>query len=89
MTITEIKPLVCHGYRTNWVFVNVMTDEGVHGVGEVTLEYREPTLMECIRDHGRIVQDGTYAQLAACPASARWPGRAGAGAGGSRRLPIE
>ncbi len=39
----------------------------VHGVGEVTLEYREPTLMECIRDHGRIVQDGTYAQLAACP----------------------
>ncbi len=67
MTITEIKPLVCHGYRTNWVFVNVMTDEGVHGVGEVTLEYREPTLMECIRDHGRIVQDGTYAQLAACP----------------------
>ena len=49
MRITEIKPLVCHCYRTNWVFVKVGTDAGIHGVGEATLEYREPTLMEAIR----------------------------------------
>jgi galactonate dehydratase len=53
MKITEIKPLVCHCYRTNWVFVKVMTDEGVHGVGEATLEYREQTVMEAIRELDR------------------------------------
>jgi len=50
MKITEIKPIICHCYRTNWVFVKVMTDEGVYGVGEATLEYREKTLAECIRE---------------------------------------
>jgi len=49
MRITQIKPLVCHCYRTNWIFVKVMTDEGLHGVGEATLEYREPTVVEAIR----------------------------------------
>lgn len=31
-------------FRTNWVFVKVYTDEGVTGVGEATLEYKEMAL---------------------------------------------
>jgi len=53
MKITEIKPLICHCYRTNWVFVKVMTDEGVYGVGEATLEYREQTVATAIRELDR------------------------------------
>lgn len=53
MKITAIKPLVCHCYRTNWVFVKVLTDEGVHGVGEATLEYREETVVQAIHELGR------------------------------------
>jgi galactonate dehydratase len=53
MKITQIKPLICHAYRTNWVFVKVMTDEGIHGVGEATLEYREQTVAEAIRELDR------------------------------------
>lgn len=53
MKITEIKPLICHCYRTNWVFVKVMTDEGLHGVGEATLEYCEQTVAQAIRELDR------------------------------------
>ena len=53
MKITEIKPLLCHCYRTNWVFVKVMTDEGVYGVGEATLEYREQTVVASIHEIAR------------------------------------
>ncbi len=53
MKISQIKPLICHAYRTNWVFVVVMTDEGIHGVGEATLEYREQTVAEAIRELDR------------------------------------
>ena len=49
MRITQVQPFVCHCYRTNWVFVKVSTDEGLHGWGEATLEYREPALAEAIR----------------------------------------
>jgi galactonate dehydratase len=49
MRITRVEPFVCHCYRTNWVFVKISTDEGVHGWGEATLEYREPALAEAIR----------------------------------------
>ena len=41
MKITGIKTFVCNAYRTNWVFVKVLTDEpGLWGVGEATLEYK-------------------------------------------------
>lgn len=41
MKVTAIETYVCHVYRTNWVFVRVMTDSGIYGVGEATLEMRE------------------------------------------------
>lgn len=50
MKITEIRPLVCHAYRTNWVFVKVCTDTGLYGVGEATIEYREATVVQALRE---------------------------------------
>ncbi len=44
MKITDIKTFVVDCFRTNWVFVKVYTDEGVCGVGEGTLEYKEKAL---------------------------------------------
>ncbi len=44
MKITDIKTFVVDCYRTNWVFVKVYTDEGLTGVGEGTLEYKEKAL---------------------------------------------
>ena len=54
MKITDIKSFVVDCFRTNWVFVKVYTDEGITGVGEGTLEYKEKALVgaiEHIRDY--------------------------------------
>ncbi|MDD4869117.1 MAG: galactonate dehydratase [Kiritimatiellae bacterium] len=51
MKITAIKTFICHVYRTNWVFVKVLTDvPGLYGVGEATLEYRELTVAQACRE---------------------------------------
>lgn len=55
MKITEIKTFLCHAYRTNWVFVKVLTDDGIYGVGEATLEYREKTVISAIHDLERTI----------------------------------
>ena len=44
MKITDIKTITVDCFRTNWVFVKVETDEGISGVGEATLEYKEKAL---------------------------------------------
>lgn len=44
MEITDVKTFVVDCFRTNWVFVKVYTDEGIAGVGEGTLEYKEHAL---------------------------------------------
>ena len=44
MKITDIRCFSVDCFRTNWVFVKVYTDEGVTGVGEATLEYKEKAL---------------------------------------------
>ena len=54
MKVTDIKTFVVDCFRTNWVFVKVYTDEGIDGVGEATLEYKEKALVgavESIRDY--------------------------------------
>lgn len=54
MKITDVKPFVVDCFRTNWVFVKVYTDEGIDGVGEATLEYKEKALLgalEHIREY--------------------------------------
>ena len=50
MKVTQVKTFICHAYRTNWVFVKVITDSGLYGVGEATLEYREPTVVQAIKE---------------------------------------
>lgn len=50
MKITGIKTLICHAYRTNWVFVKVLTDSGLYGVGEATLEHRELTVAAAVQE---------------------------------------
>ncbi len=51
MKITEIRTFLCHVYRTNWVFVKVLTDvPGLYGVGEATLEHRELTVVEACKE---------------------------------------
>ena len=52
MKITDVKTFVVDCFRTNWVFVKVYTDEGIDGVGEGTLEYKERALVGAI-DHIR------------------------------------
>ena len=48
MKITDIKPFVVDCFRTNWVFIKVYTDEGIDGVGEATLEYKEKALLGAV-----------------------------------------
>lgn len=50
MKVTGIKTFICHAYRTNWVFVKVLTDEGLYGVGEATLEMRELTVAAAVQE---------------------------------------
>ena len=44
MKVTDVKIFSVDAFRTNWVFVKVYTDEGIDGVGEATLEYKEKAL---------------------------------------------
>ncbi|MBO4366995.1 MAG: galactonate dehydratase [Clostridia bacterium] len=48
MKITDIRPFVVDCFRTNWVFIKVYTDEGIDGVGEATLEYKEKALLGAV-----------------------------------------
>ncbi len=48
MLVTDVKTFVVDCYRTNWVFVKVYTDEGISGVGEGTLEYKEKALVGAV-----------------------------------------
>ncbi|MDY6315577.1 MAG: galactonate dehydratase [Clostridia bacterium] len=48
MKVTDIKTFTVDCFRTNWVFVKVYTDEGISGVGEATLEYKEKALIGAI-----------------------------------------
>lgn len=48
MKITDIKTFVVDCFRTNWVFVKVYTDEGISGVGEGTLEYKEKAFLGAV-----------------------------------------
>ena len=42
MKISGIKTFVVHCFRTNWVFVKVETDEGIHGRKKEKIKRRCP-----------------------------------------------
>ena len=50
MKVTAIKTFICNAFRTNFVFVKVETDSGLHGWGEATLDYHELTVQAAIHD---------------------------------------
>jgi len=51
MKITGIETYICHAYRTNWVFVKVRTNiDGLYGIGEATLEYKEHTVAQACKE---------------------------------------
>lgn len=52
MIIQDIKTFITWGEPRNWVFVKVMTDKGLYGWGEATLEGKEKTVQTCIHEVG-------------------------------------
>ena len=48
MKVTDVKVFAVDCFRTNWMFVKVYTDEGIDGVGEATLEYKEKALIGAV-----------------------------------------
>lgn len=48
MKITDVRPIVVDAFRANFVFVCIDTDEGLHGLGEGTLEVKELALAAAI-----------------------------------------
>src|SRR5919109_5523790 len=50
MRITEAKVLVCSPGR-NFVTVKLVTEDGVHGVGDATLNGRELAVASYLQDH--------------------------------------
>lgn len=55
MKITDVKTYNVFTFRTNFVFLKIETDEGVSGIGEGTLEYKEHALLGAIEDIKRVL----------------------------------
>ncbi len=55
MKITDIKVLVTDAFRTNWTFIKVETDAGLHGWGEASLGTQEMALSGCVEDLKRLI----------------------------------
>ncbi len=55
MKITDIKIYTLDAFRTNWAFIKVETDEGLHGWGEATLGTQEMALEGCVNDFKRLI----------------------------------
>jgi galactonate dehydratase len=65
LKITEVKTLVARGRDIkNWVFVKIMTDEGIYGVGDPALGNKALTSAACVQDMARLLvgQDPTRIQ---------------------------
>jgi galactonate dehydratase len=50
--VTEIRIHTTWGEPRNWLFVKLLTDTGLHGWGEGTLEGKEGTIAACVRELG-------------------------------------
>ena len=55
MKITELRTYATWGEPRNWVFVKVVTDQGIYGWGEATLEGREATMLACVEEVGQML----------------------------------
>ncbi|HEX2037758.1 MAG TPA: galactonate dehydratase [Chloroflexota bacterium] len=50
MKITEVKTYVLESPGREYVFVKILTDEGLHGWGEGTLEMKQATVVAAVQD---------------------------------------
>jgi galactonate dehydratase len=50
MKIIDMKVHTVFCYRTNWIFVELFTDEGIVGIGEGTLEHKEYAISGALED---------------------------------------
>ncbi len=50
MKVTDVKTFLVGGSWGNWLIVKVETDEGIHGVGEATLEGKSATVEAAVRE---------------------------------------
>ena len=55
MKITDLKTYTVYTYRTNFIFIKLETDEGISGIGEGTLEYKEHALLGALEDIRRVL----------------------------------
>ena len=55
MRITEVKTFLVGGSWRNWLIVKLETDEGIHGVGEATLEGRSKTVETAVQELARYI----------------------------------
>lgn len=53
MKIVELRPFIVDGGFRNWIFVRVVSDEGLTGYGEATLEGRERAVLGVMEDFSR------------------------------------
>ena len=53
MRVTELKTFLVGGSWRNWLIVKLETDEGIHGVGEATLEGRSKTVETAVKELAR------------------------------------
>jgi galactonate dehydratase len=55
MKITELRTYVTWAGLRNWVLVKVVTDGGLYGWGEATLESKEETVRTCVHELGHLL----------------------------------
>lgn len=58
MKITNLKILRMStptGAHTNWLFVKIETDVGIHGIGEASLQYKDAALISELEDFKRFI----------------------------------
>jgi galactonate dehydratase len=55
MKIVAQKIFVANASRTNFVFVKLVTDEGIDGVGEATLEWKTKSIVGALEDLERFI----------------------------------
>ena len=48
MKITDIQTLIVNAEMKNWVFVKILTDEGIYGWGESTVEWKTRAVVGAI-----------------------------------------
>jgi len=55
MKIKRVRSFLVGGFRCNWIFVKIETDDGLEGVGEATLEFNEKAVMGTLETVGELM----------------------------------